>query len=100
MPGTPFGKPGVGRGGAVGVAAEGGGQERPGGLISAWMAAAGPLVKDRAGRSGPHRLVGGTWSANGAATAMLGAHRAQGYLFGKPESLSTIKRKGNGRSVA
>lgn len=34
------------------------------------------------------------------AVQLLGAHRAQGYLFGKPESLSTIKRKGNGRSVA
>ncbi len=35
-----------------------------------------PIVTDQAGSPGPHRLVGATWSANGAATVMLGAYRA------------------------
>ncbi|MGY6248755.1 putative bifunctional diguanylate cyclase/phosphodiesterase [Bosea thiooxidans] len=34
------------------------------------------------------------------AVQLLGAHRAQGYLFGKPERLSTIERDGGGRHVA
>ncbi|HEY1157454.1 MAG TPA: hypothetical protein VGE95_14335 [Arthrobacter sp.] len=34
-----------------------------------------PTVMDQAGRSGPHRLVGATWTANGGTAAMLGAYR-------------------------
>ncbi|MBN9441263.1 EAL domain-containing protein [Bosea sp. (in: a-proteobacteria)] len=34
------------------------------------------------------------------AVQLLGAQRAQGYLFGRPESLSTIRRNGGGRNVA
>ncbi|SIQ11402.1 MULTISPECIES: EAL domain-containing protein [unclassified Bosea (in: a-proteobacteria)] len=34
------------------------------------------------------------------AVQLLGAHRAQGYLFGRPEALSTIRPQGGGRSVA
>ncbi len=34
------------------------------------------------------------------AVQLLGAHRAQGYLFGRPEALSAIRPQGGGRSVA
>ncbi len=34
------------------------------------------------------------------AVQLLGAHRAQGYLFGKPESLAALKRDTKGRHVA
>lgn len=34
------------------------------------------------------------------AVQLLGAHRAQGYLFGRPESLAVIKSRGSNRSVA
>ena len=34
------------------------------------------------------------------AVQLLGAHRAQGFLFGRPESLSTIKSRSGNRSVA
>ncbi|MBD3846830.1 diguanylate cyclase (GGDEF)-like protein [Bosea sp. OAE752] len=34
------------------------------------------------------------------AVQLLGAHRAQGYLFGRPESLSNLKQGGGNRSVA
>lgn len=34
------------------------------------------------------------------AVQLLGAHRAQGYLFGKPESLAAVKRDAKGRHVA
>jgi len=34
------------------------------------------------------------------AVQLLGAHRAQGYLFGRPEPLALIKARGGSRSVA
>lgn len=50
-----------------------------------------PLVMNQAGRSGPHRLVGATWSANGAGTAMVGAYRALSQQAGSgwPSSASS-----------
>ncbi|MDX2530817.1 hypothetical protein [Streptomyces europaeiscabiei] len=54
-----------------------------------------PTVMDQAGRAGPHRLVGATWSANGAATAMLGAYRALSQQAGSGWPSSTSSASGD-----
>ncbi|MFD5518724.1 hypothetical protein [Streptomyces sp. NPDC127066] len=54
-----------------------------------------PLVMDQAGRSDPHRLVGATWSANGAATAMVGAYRALSQQAGSGWPPSTSSASGD-----
>lgn len=54
-----------------------------------------PLVMNQAGRSGPHRLVGATWSANGPATAMVGAYRALSQQAGSGWPSSTSSASGD-----
>jgi hypothetical protein len=54
-----------------------------------------PTVIDQAGLSGPHRLVGATWTANGAATAMLGAYRALSQQAGSGWPSNTSSASGD-----